>query len=124
MGPSGVVLLNNTVTVWQNFLACKAPTKSSLAPGPAQDSFKNRTLCPRAMAKCPFFSSVRPGAVTPSLGRLCQCPTTLWLKNLVLLSKLSLPWHNFRAILLALLTGPKTEGKPEGKTACPSVFPS
>lgn len=64
----------------------------------------------------PFLSSLRLGAVTPAPGRLFQCPTVLWAKNLSLLSNLKSPWHNFHAVPLELLTGPKTEGR--------SVYPS
>ena len=33
-------------------------------------------------------------------GELFLCPNTLWVKNLFLISKLNLPWHNFRPPVL------------------------
>lgn len=33
-------------------------------------------------------------AVTTSLRSLCRCPKTLWVKNLLLISNLILPWHS------------------------------
>lgn len=90
-------------------LARGSQTSLSPTPGPAQGILNNHTLCPRAVAK-QFWSSHRLGAVTPSLGRLLQWPSTLWAKNLFLLSNLSLHWHSFHAILLGLLAGPRTEG--------------
>ena len=72
-------------------------------------------LCPRAMSE-QFLSSLSLAALTPAVGRLFQFPTVLWVKNLSLIAKLNIPWHNFHAIPLDLLTGPKTEGR--------SVYPS
>jgi len=51
---------------------------------------KNQTIYLRALSK-PFLNSNRLRAMATSLGSLSQCPTTVSVKNLFLISNLNLP---------------------------------
>jgi len=48
------------------------------------------------------LSSAREGAATSSLGNLCQCFTTLMVKNFSLISNLNLPSFSLQPFLLVL----------------------
>ncbi|KAJ7405069.1 hypothetical protein BTVI_70324 [Pitangus sulphuratus] len=79
---------------------------------------KVNTRCQRVLSKH-FLNSVGLGAVTIALGSLLQCTTTLWVKNLFLISSLKpLLTH-----LQAIPTGPVTGHHREEISACPSSFP-
>jgi len=49
------------------------------------------------------LNTAREGAATASLGNLCQCLTTLVVKNFFLISSLNLPSFSFKPLPLVLL---------------------
>lgn len=68
-------------------------------------------MCPRILFEhflnfdSIHFLNSQLGTVTTCLRRLFPCPATLCVKNLYLLSKLSLPWHPFRPVAWVLPMG-------------------
>jgi len=76
--------------------------KGLLVPNPAmgRDTFHQTRLlrAPSYLA----LNTAREGASTASLGNLCQCLTTLRVKNLFLVSNLNLPSFSLKPLNLSL----------------------
>ncbi|XP_053908869.1 guanylyl cyclase-activating protein 3 isoform X2 [Cuculus canorus] len=73
----------------------------SPTPVPTQDNPNIHAMCLKASLKC-FLNTVSIGAITASLGSLFHCSITLWVKNLFLISNLTILWHIFLPFSQAL----------------------
>jgi len=85
-----------------NGLGWKGPCRSSSSSHPAmgRDTFyQNRLLkAPSSLA----LNTSREGTSTASLGNLCQCLTTLIVKNFFFISHLNLPFFSLKPLPLVL----------------------
>ena len=99
---SGIVQELKVSLESQNGLGWKGPYRSSSSNPPAmgRDTFHQTRLlkAPANLA----LNTAREGAATASLGSLCQCLTTLMVKNFFLISNLDLPSFSFEPFPLVL----------------------